>query len=60
MVTQATGKELPYTIAPRRAGDNGNVYADASKAKQLLGREATQPLVDAIRAQWEFVERNVG
>ena len=33
---KASGKEVPYCIAPRRAGDIAKCYADPSYAKKLL------------------------
>ena len=36
----AVGHDIPYVIAPRRAGDIAACYADATKAKEELGWEA--------------------
>ena len=38
--SRAVGKEIPYVIRPRRAGDIATCYADAAKAKEELGWEA--------------------
>jgi UDP-glucose 4-epimerase len=52
---QASGKEVPYQIAPRRAGDVAQCYADPSMAEKTLGWRATRTLeamcVDAWRWQ---------
>ena len=34
--SKACGKEIPYEIKPRRAGDIATCYCDASKAKEEL------------------------
>jgi len=33
---KASGKKVPYVIAPRRAGDIAKCYADPTYAKQVL------------------------
>src|SRR6185436_11373402 len=35
-VEKVTGKKVPHTIAPRRAGDPPALYADSTKAKTEL------------------------
>ena len=50
--------KLPYVIGPRRAGDLPAFWADASKAKELLGWEATHTVEDMCRSAWDFVKRN--
>ena len=37
---EAWGSEVKYKIAPRRPGDIAECYADASKAREILGWEA--------------------
>ncbi len=54
--TEATGVEIPYQILPRRAGDLANVYADASKAKAELGREAKIDTKTSIANSRKFVK----
>lgn len=56
IVKEATGMDLPYSIGERRAWDLWIVYADVSKAKKVLWWEAKESLVDAVRAEWEFVK----
>lgn len=55
---KACGRELPYRIAPRRAGDIAWCYADASKAKELFGWEAQLGIDDMCRDGWRFIENN--
>ena len=50
--------KLPYVIGPRRAGDLPAFWADASKAKELLGWEATHTVEDMCRSAWDFVKKN--
>lgn len=55
---RATGKTIPYTIAPRRAGDLPAFWADASKAEQQLGWRAELSLDDMMRDTWRWQESN--
>lgn len=48
--------ELPYVIGPRRDGDLPAFWADATKAKELLGWEATHTVEDMCRSSWEFAK----
>lgn len=57
-VSNACGKELPYTIAPRRAGDIAVCYADASKANKELGWTAERDLDDMCRDSWNWQSKN--
>ena len=50
--------ELPYTIGPRREGDLPAFWADAAKAKELLGWEATKNLEDMCRDAWNWQRNN--
>ena len=49
---------VPYEIKPRRPGDLPTSYADASKAKQLLGWEAQLTLEDMCRDMWKWQTQN--
>ena len=57
-MVKATGKPVPYAIAPRRPGDVATVYADASRAKQLLGWEATLGLKEMCEDTWRWQSNN--
>ena len=46
---KASGKELPYKIVGRRAGDLAEIYADPSKAEKELGWKAELSIEDAMR-----------
>ena len=55
---KACGHEIPYQIVGRRAGDIATCYADASKAKELLGWEATRGIEEMCRSSWNFIQKN--
>ena len=55
---KAAGKPIPYEIAPRRAGDIGEYYADASKAKKLLSWQAKYTLDDMCADAWKWQSMN--
>ena len=52
---KATGKEVPYKIAPRRSGDIATCYANPKKAKEELGWEATKTLEDMCRDSLNYI-----
>ena len=55
--TRATGREVPYVIGPRRDGDLPMVWADAGKAKALLGWTAEKTLEEMCRDSWSFASK---
>lgn len=55
---KACGHPLNYCIAPRRAGDIASSYANASRAKELLGWEAHETLETMCEDSWRFMQRN--
>lgn len=56
--SKACGKPIPYTLAPRRAGDIASCYASPHKAKELLNWEATYTLVEMCEDMWRFQLQN--
>lgn len=50
--------DVPYDIKPRRPGDLPASYADATKAKELLGWEAELTLEDMCRDMWKWQTQN--
>jgi UDP-glucose 4-epimerase len=54
---EANDMDLPYVIGPRRDGDLPAFWADAQKAKTLLGWEATHTLEDMCKSAWDFVKK---
>ncbi len=57
---KSTGKNIPYKIAPRRAGDIATCYADPQKAKKELGWEATKTLEDMCKDSWNYIQMSQG
>ena len=55
---RASGRPVPYRIAPRRPGDVAVSVADPSKAHRLLGWRAERGLDDMCRSAWEWQSRN--
>ena len=55
---KASGKEVPYCIAPRRAGDIAKCYADPSYAKEVLGWEAKKSIDEMCEDSWRWQSNN--
>ena len=55
---KATGRKVPYKIAPRREGDIATCYANPKKAKEELGWEAHKTLEDMCKDSWNYIEKN--
>ena len=53
---RANNITLPYVIGPRRDGDLPAFWADAEKAKNLLGWEANHSVKDMCRSAWLFAK----
>lgn len=53
---KANNMKLPYVIGPRRDGDLPAFWADAAKAKELLGWEATHTVEEMCKSSWKFVK----
>lgn len=56
--TKASGKEIPYVIAPRREGDIASCYADPESAKKVLDWSALYNLEQMCRDTWNFQSKN--
>jgi UDP-glucose 4-epimerase len=54
---QATGRNLPYKIVDRRAGDVIAVYADTTKATQVLGWSTKRDLSASLSSAWAWEKR---
>jgi UDP-glucose 4-epimerase len=51
---QASGQKLNYVIGSRRTGDVPAIYADATKAEQVLGFKTETSLVDSLASAWKW------
>ena len=55
---KASGTTVPHKIAPRRPGDLGSVYANAQKAKEVLGWEAKFDIERMCVDTWRWQKNN--
>ena len=55
---KASGKQVPYKFAPRRAGDVATVYADPSYAKEVLEWEAKMGIDEMCEDTWRWQSQN--
>lgn len=54
----ASGKPVPYRVAPRRPGDIAICYADPGKAARELGWKAQRSLDEMMRDAWRWQKYN--
>lgn len=54
----ASGRKIPYVIAPRRSGDIAECYADASLAKAEMGFECKYGLKEMCEDSWRWQSNN--
>ena len=54
----ASGRSVPFEIAERRPGDVAICYADASRARVMLGWEARRPLDAMCADTWRWQSAN--
>ncbi len=55
---KACGHTIPYQITGRRAGDIASSYANAERAKELLGWEAHETIDTMCQDSWNFMQKN--
>lgn len=55
---EATGVQVPYEMADRRAGDIPVCYADPAKSWEVLGWTAQKNLADMCRDSWNWQRQN--
>jgi UDP-glucose-4-epimerase GalE len=56
---KVTGKKVPVTYGPRRSGDAIALYADPSRARQLLGWEAKHKEPESIiHSAWNWFSKH--
>lgn len=56
--SKVIGRELPYKVTERRAGDIAACYADPSLAESELGFKAKYDLEKMCRDSWNFQQKN--
>ena len=55
---KASGKAVPYKIAPRRSGDIAKCFANPSYAKEVLGWEAEKSIEEMCEDSWRWQSNN--
>ncbi|OEF22358.1 UDP-glucose 4-epimerase GalE [Aliivibrio logei] len=55
---QASGKPVPYTLCPRRAGDIAECWASTEKAEKELGWKATRNVMEMSADTWRWQSNN--
>lgn len=55
---RASGRPVPFRIAPRRPGDVAQCWADPSLARRLLGWQARHTLDEMCADSWRWQSRN--
>ena len=55
---RASGRRVPYVVAPRRAGDVASCWADPARAARELGWQARRGLDEMCADAWAWQERN--
>ena len=54
---KTTGQKLNYKIVDRRPGDVISVYADTTKANNVLGWKAQETMEDALASAWKWEKK---
>jgi len=54
----ACGRDIPFRIAPRRAGDIAACYADPARALRELSWQATHDLAEMCEDTWRWQKNN--
>ena len=55
---RASNRDVPFEIVERRAGDIAEIYANASRAKKLLGWTSTKTIHDMCTDHWRWQHQN--
>ncbi|HEY8049517.1 MAG TPA: UDP-glucose 4-epimerase, partial [Ramlibacter sp.] len=55
---KASGRKVPYRIAPRRAGDVAQCYADPALAHEVIGWRAKRGLDQMCADAWRWQSAN--
>lgn len=51
---EVNNEKVNYVVGPKRPGDVEQIYADATKAKTILGWECQYTLADSLKHSWEW------
>ena len=55
---RASNRDIPYAIAPRRAGDVAEIYANANLANELFKWRAEKTIEDMCADHWRWQSNN--
>ena len=55
---KASGKNIPYKLVQRRAGDIATCYSNPSKANEILAWKAKLNLEDMCKSSWKWQSKN--
>ncbi len=55
---RSTGCTIPYQVAPRRPGDVPQLFANADRARQVLGWNPARDIDTMCRDAWHWQQRN--
>ena len=55
---KAVGRELPFEIVDRRAGDIAAVWSNPTYAREVLGWEATRGIEEMVADHWRWQSQN--
>jgi UDP-glucose 4-epimerase len=56
--SKAVGRDLPYEVVGRRAGDVLDLTSNPSRANRELGWKTTRSMEDACADLWRWTENN--
>ena len=56
---RVTGRKLDFTLSERRPGDVEAIYANNSKARDLLGWQPEFSLDDLVKSAWDWEQKNL-
>ena len=56
--SKAVGRDLPYEVVPRRAGDVLDLTANPSRANKELGWKAEKSIEEACEDLWRWTKNN--
>ena len=56
--SDACGHDVPYVVDPRRPGDLAQVWADATRAREVLGWQARYGIADMCAHAWNWQSHN--
>lgn len=51
---KSTGVKLKYKVGPRRAGDVPKIYADVTRATEVLGFKTSSTLEESMQSAWDW------